>query len=36
MSLKLSCSEDSIRAKARAEGISLASANRPPYGNTSG
>ncbi|MEU4607453.1 hypothetical protein AB0F43_31090 [Kribbella sp. NPDC023972] len=35
MSIKLGRSEDAIRAKAQAEGISLAPANRPPYGKVS-
>jgi hypothetical protein len=35
MSVKLRRSEDAIRSKARAEGISLAPANRPPYGDMS-
>ncbi|MEU4603757.1 hypothetical protein AB0F43_12315 [Kribbella sp. NPDC023972] len=34
-SIKLGRSEDAIRANAEAEGISLAPANRPPYGNVS-
>jgi hypothetical protein len=32
MSMRLGRSEDAIRSKAQAEGISLAPANRPPYG----
>jgi hypothetical protein len=32
ITVKLGRSEDAIRAKAKAEGISLAPANRPPYG----
>jgi hypothetical protein len=35
MSIKLGCSQDSIRSKARAEGISLAPPNRWPYGDMS-
>jgi hypothetical protein len=35
MSVKLGRGEDAIRAKAKAEGISLAPANRPPYGDMS-
>ena len=35
MSVKLRRSEDAIRAKAQAEGISLAPANRRPYGDVS-
>ena len=34
--LKLGRSEDSVRSKARAEGISLKPANRSPYGSQSG
>jgi hypothetical protein len=33
ISVKLGRSEDAIRSKAQAEGISLAPANRPPYGD---
>jgi hypothetical protein len=33
ISLKLGRSEDAVRAKAQAEGISLAQANRPPFGD---
>ncbi|MGW5188144.1 hypothetical protein ACWEOO_02745 [Kribbella sp. NPDC004138] len=32
MSIKLGRSEAAVRSKAHAEGISLAPANRPPYG----
>lgn len=35
MSVKLGRSEDAIRAKAKAEGITLAPPNRPPYGTMS-
>jgi hypothetical protein len=35
MSIKLGRSEDAIRSKAQAEGVSLAPANRPPYGDVS-
>jgi hypothetical protein len=35
MSIKLGRSQDSIRSKARAEGISLAPPNRWPYGDMS-
>lgn len=35
MSIKLGRSEDAIRSKAKTEGISLAPANRPPYGDMS-
>ena len=35
MSIKLGRTEDSIRSKAKAEGISLAPANRSPYGDMS-
>ena len=35
MSVKLGRSEDAIRAKAQAEGISLVPANRSPYGDVS-
>jgi hypothetical protein len=35
ISLKLGRSEDAVRAKAQAEGIYLAPANRPPYGDLS-
>jgi hypothetical protein len=35
ISLRLGRSEDAVRAKAQAEGISLAPANRPPYGDMS-
>ena len=35
MSIKVGRSEDAIRSKAQAEGISLAPANRPPYGDVS-
>jgi hypothetical protein len=35
MPIKLGRSEDAIRSKAQAEGISLAPANRPPYGDVS-
>jgi hypothetical protein len=35
ISLRLSRSTDAVRAKAQAEGISLAPANRPPYGDMS-
>jgi hypothetical protein len=35
MSIKLGRSEDSIRSKARSEGISLAPPNRSPYGDMS-
>ena len=35
MSIKLGRSQDSIRSKARSEGISLAPANRSPYGDMS-
>ncbi|MEV6269389.1 hypothetical protein AB0L64_19615 [Kribbella sp. NPDC051936] len=33
MSIKLGRSEAAVRSKAHAEGISLAPANRPPYGD---
>jgi hypothetical protein len=35
MTIKLGRSTDSIRSKARSEGISLAPANRSPYGDMS-
>jgi hypothetical protein len=35
MSIKLGRSQDSIRSKARSEGISLAPPNRSPYGDMS-
>jgi hypothetical protein len=35
MSIKLRRSEDAIRSKAHAEGITLAPPNRPPYGTMS-
>jgi hypothetical protein len=35
ISLRLGRSEDAVRSKAKAEGISLAPANRPPYGDMS-
>jgi hypothetical protein len=35
MSVKLGRSEDAIRSKAKAEGISLAPPNRSPYGDMS-
>jgi hypothetical protein len=35
MSVKLGRTEDSIRSKAHAEGISLSPPNRPPYGDMS-
>jgi hypothetical protein len=35
ISLRLGRSDDAVRAKAQAEGISLAPANRPPYGDMS-
>jgi hypothetical protein len=35
MSMKLERMEDAIRAKAKSEGISLAPANRSPYGDPS-
>ena len=35
MSIKLGRSQDSIRSKARSVGISLAPANRSPYGDMS-
>ena len=35
MIVKLGRTEDAIRAKAEAEGISLAPAHRPPYGDVS-
>jgi hypothetical protein len=35
MSIKLGRTEDAIRAKAKAEGISLAPPNRSPYGTFS-
>lgn len=35
MSIKVGRSQDAIRSKARAEGISLAPPNRSPYGDMS-
>jgi hypothetical protein len=35
ISLRLGRGEDAVRAKAQSEGISLAPANRPPYGDMS-
>ncbi|MEU4607493.1 hypothetical protein AB0F43_31295 [Kribbella sp. NPDC023972] len=35
MSVKLGRSEDAVRSKAKGEGISLAPANRSPYGDMS-
>jgi hypothetical protein len=35
ISLRLGRSADAVRAKAQAEGISLAPGNRPPYGDVS-
>ncbi|WP_350275066.1 hypothetical protein [Kribbella sp. HUAS MG21] len=35
MSVKLGRSEEAVRAKAKAEGLSLAPPNRPPYGDMS-
>jgi len=35
MTIKLGRSQDSIRSKARSEGISLAPPNRSPYGDMS-
>jgi hypothetical protein len=35
LSLRLGRGEETVRAKAQAEGISLAPASRPPYGDMS-
>jgi hypothetical protein len=35
MRLRLGRSEEAVRSKAKTEGISLAPANRPPYGDMS-